>query len=451
MKAFMKTLKSLFGILTVTLTPCLRVRAAFLSLLAGLCFLTACGSKKSDEATGMGNSRESARQDAVRTLDRKYASYQIVDEDASDWVSGHAQVKDPDRFSMGGRDGHATTQEQVRTYKCTIRVKNAVPRKEGDTAIQSEGGTQVPVVAKETSKASSVQVAHAAVNTTLGQQAETFGMCSSIARLLSYQRAESPKDSESFRDFLLGVGVSDFLKAGAEYDVRIPDTSQTTDSTVALAYILFNKDKTPVNITEMTMTESILPSLESGLNKALRAGWLTGGSSDKLSVFGRENSRDFKSCSAIGVALLIRFDGEAPVEECQGAVAGNGDLRFALIEPGTTLHKEVLATPYFTNIFAAAQIRETEVAKLFIGSWRFAGEDGAGSLLEVGPDHAAKCKDRRQNWVGKYWVQPGDLPEIVFLDAGANSCSKGQISTDGTLTVNVRSEGTGPSGQFRKD
>ncbi len=218
------------GILTVTLTPLLRVRVAFLGLLAGLCFLTACGSKQSAEATGMGNSRETARQDAIRTLDRKYASYEIVDENASDWVSGHAQVKDPDRFGRG-----ATTQEQVRTYKCSIRVKNAVPRKEGDTTTQVERKAQAAeAVIADAYKKESVKI-EGALNTELGQQTKAPGMIC----LITYDKVDNQISVSEWKERVRKT--TGLQELATKYDLRILDDPQPTEqenrNTPPVAYI----------------------------------------------------------------------------------------------------------------------------------------------------------------------------------------------------------------------
>lgn len=305
----------------------------------------------------MGNSREAARQDAIRTLDRKYASYEIVDEDASDWVSGHAQVKDPDKFSMGGRDGHATTQEQVRTYKCSIRVKNAVPRKEGDTTTQSERKAQAAeAVIADAYKKESVKIEDA-LNTELGQQAKALGMICLIAYDKVGNQISVSKWKERVRK------TTGLQELATKYDLRILDDPQPTEQenrdSPPVAYILFktNDFSTGTKITGKMFADTVWPAILDGLKAELPA---ESYSEDAMSDFPsvplyRPGKKSFETCDAVGMLVCPAWfpDFTGIYAGCQGSGVGIKDNRvyYIPIEVGSPLQKWIMTAKYHTNLF----------------------------------------------------------------------------------------------------
>lgn len=408
----MKITKALFGILTATLAVLLRARVALLGLMVGLCFLTACASKRSDEVTGMGSSGAAARQDAIYALDRKYASYEIVDENGSDWVSGTAQHQDPDSVSL--TQGKIT--EAVRTYKCTIRVKNAVPRKEGDTTTQSERATQASEAAQaKTEKKQSEAVSRASDSATLTstQQNITRAMGSLAFVTTGLYEADSLEDVEN----LLMTVPPAFLQAGNDCDLQIIRKSPNSNPD-PVAYVLFNKDDfvKGINVSEKTV-DAFLPLLTSGYNEGVQAQEQTP-DSPRVTRLNRGGGKKLTSCSAIGWALIRgqNLGGEFTHRKLQGfsLFAVENQCAFALIETGSPLQESIKGAAYHANVFASASLRAAQFAKTFVGKWKNP-RSPTDPILEIRPDYSYSCGEK----AGTYYVPITN--HLLFLEAGKKS------------------------------
>jgi hypothetical protein len=121
MKTLMKTTQPTFGIIITALRRSIAFYSGLFLSIACLCFLTACGHRGgTDSATGTGNSRQNAQQDARRQLDRLYKSYDVVDEN-TEMTSSHHVHDESKKFTSGHTD------YEVQTWRCIMRVKNAVP------------------------------------------------------------------------------------------------------------------------------------------------------------------------------------------------------------------------------------------------------------------------------------------------------------------------------------
>jgi hypothetical protein len=356
-----------------------------------------------------------------------------------------------------------------------MRVKNAIPEQANPNAQAPAPTVPTPVQAappvQEVKAAESPAVTPGKDNEIISQKViRAIGLFSNAGHLLSPQGTKSPNDSVEFA--LLHVGTPDFLQIGTECDLRIVDISQDTNKALPIAYILFNKDEfgKGVKVTEKTMTENFLPLLKSANEESLRTD-LEQSPSLGLNVFGRftfsttnfSGTLEFKDCSSVGLALLSDKYNEAPPEESQGlggiAMATTEQIRFVLIEPGTFLHKTIMSASYYTNIFAAASTRETEIAKPFVGTWKHkAGSNGDSVSLDVRPDHTFQCAHEDNytgnptNTAGNYWVFPDSrkpiFNEIVFLKDGKAWIEGSIDSEDGTLVIGGNQEG--PHGTLEK-
>lgn len=452
-KLRMKKTKSLFGILTTAMRHLAPICACLFLSVVCLCLISACGHNGvTDSATGTGNSRENARQDAKTQLDRLYKSYDVVDEN-TEQTGSHFVHDESKRYTSG------TTDYEVQTWRCIIRVKNAVPA-QTTTKAQTPTPAQAAPPVQEVKAAESPAVTPGKDNEIISQKViRAIGLFSNAGHLLPPQGTKSPKDSVEFA--LLYVGIPDFLQIGAECDLRIVDISQDTNRKLPIAYILFNKDEfgKGVKVTEKTMTENFLPLLKSANEESLRTD-LEQSPSLGLNVFGRE--LEFKDCSVVGLALLSdQFNDYLP-EENQGlggiALATREKIEFVLIEPGTSFHKSIMSASYYTNIFAAASTRETEIVKPFVGTWKNKTGNYNIESLEIGPNHTFQCAHKDiytgdpTNTAGNYWVFPDSrkpiFNKIVFLKDGKAWIEGSIDSEDGTLGIGGNQEG--PRGQLEK-
>jgi len=100
--------------------------AAVTMLVVGvcLCLLYASGHHGgTDSVTGTGNTSENARQDAQRQLERLYKSYDVVDAN-TELIGSKQEHDESQRFKTG------QTDYETQTWRCIMRVKNAVPHSE---------------------------------------------------------------------------------------------------------------------------------------------------------------------------------------------------------------------------------------------------------------------------------------------------------------------------------
>jgi predicted small lipoprotein YifL len=324
--------------------------------------------------------------------------------------------------------------------------------------VEASSPSQTATPMQEVKAAETVAATPAEENTPIDPKGiRAIGLFLTAEQLLPQESAYSAKDAEAA---LLKVVPPDFLQTGAECDLRVVDWSQTTNLDLPFAYILFKKGEFEkgVKVTEKTMTENILPILESGFQESL------GTEHDimspvKLFILGRDK-KEFQSCSAVGLALVpdrssSPFGGvgwTAPAGQQGGAgMTLESSFLYVLIEPGSLLQKSIMSAPYFTNIFATASARETEIAKPFLGTWKTGSGDNVVSV-EIGSDRTFRCN--WDNWksggkettTGNYWVISG-YDKIVLLKDGKYWIS-GTIGSDKTLVLGGSDEG--PSGYFEK-
>jgi hypothetical protein len=401
----MKTIIQLSGILAISV----------------VCFaLTGCASK-TDEVTGISNVKETARQQAILDLDKRYSSYEIVDENYQEWKSGTSEVPLD--------DSRLTRSVDIKSYKCTIRVKNAVVRKEGETSVQSDREAQKAETVKAANEKKTSVEGERAVTTHFGKQAEIAGLLGPLAKRLT---ATNLLDSDVA---MILQRAPNLPKLVMDSDLRILDNAhnppfegQQDPEQWPIGYVLFEKDNLTkgTKISTKNLNEEIQPALVKGCKAAANADptSLADDRDPRVTPTFREGKRSLEDCSAVGWAV---FNEVGQGGEGFRAFSVAFRAAFEIIEPQTPLAKWLSSAKYRTNAASAAVEQMVAMRKGFTGTWK--AHDGTafiphGATLKIQEDGTFKFNSGDSSVSGTYVVAQwpdvrGDLITVI-TDGGSD-------------------------------